>query len=64
MTKQIINLLLLFCYIATAEAQIPLPIKQLLNAPYMRGAAFSLVVKDIGSGKIVYSYDTERQNSR
>lgn len=61
MTKQIINLLLLFCYIATAEAQIPLPIKQLLNAPYMRGAAFSLVVKDIGSGKIVYSYDTERQ---
>jgi len=46
-----------------AGAQTPAPVKWLLQAPYMRGASFSLVVKDVQEGKTVYSYDTDRLQS-
>ncbi len=36
------------------------PIEQFLQAPYMQGASFSLSVKEVESGKTVYSYDAER----
>ena len=34
-----------------------------IAGPYMRGASFSLVVKDVQEGRTVYSYDTDRLQS-
>lgn len=54
---------LLICLHLLAGAQTPAPVKWLLQAPYMRGASFSLVVKDVQEGRTVYSYDTDRLQS-
>ena len=43
------------------EAQTPRPIKQFLRAPFMKGASFSLLVKDTDSGRTIFAYDTLRQ---
>lgn len=56
-------LCLLICFHALAGAQTPAPVKRLLQAPYMRGASFSLIVKDVQDGKTVCSYDTDRLQS-
>ena len=53
----------LLCLHLLAGAQTPAPVKWLLQAPYMRGASFSLVVKDVQEGRTVYSYDTDRLQS-
>ena len=54
--------LLLGCFLQP-QAQTPQPVKQLLNAPYMKGATFSIVVKDLQDGKTVYNYDGDREVS-
>ena len=56
-------LCLLICFHVLAGAQTPAPVKRLLQAPYMRGASFSLIVKDVQDGKTVCSYDTDRLQS-
>lgn len=56
-------LCLLICFHALAGAQTPAPVKRLLQTPYMRGASFSLIVKDVQDGKTVCSYDTDRLQS-
>ena len=61
--NKIVLLCLLLCLHLLAGAQTPAPVKWLLQAPYMRGASFSLVVKDVQDGRTVYSYDTERLQS-
>lgn len=61
--NKIVLLYLLICLHLLAGAQTPAPVKWLLQAPYMRGASFSLVVKDVQEGKTVYSYDTDRLQS-
>lgn len=61
MTKQIIYSLLIFCCVLTTKAQTPLPIKQLLQAPCMGKASFSLTVKDLEDGKTVYSYEADQE---
>ena len=61
--NKIVLLFLLLCLHLLAGAQTPAPVKWLLQAPYMRGASFSLVVKDVQEGKTVYSYDTDRLQS-
>ena len=61
--NKIVLLCLLLCLHLLAGAQTPAPVKWLLQAPYMRGASFSLVVKDVQEGKTVYSYDTDRLQS-
>lgn len=61
--NKIVLLCLLICLHLLAGAQTPAPIKWLLQAPYMRGASFSLVVKDVQEGRTVYSYDTDRLQS-
>ncbi len=61
--NKIILLCLLICFHALAGAQTPAPVKRLLQAPYMRGASFSLIVKDVQDGKTVCSYDTDRLQS-
>ena len=57
------NKIVLLCLHLLAGAQTPAPVKWLLQAPYMRGASFSLVVKDVQEGRTVYSYDTDRLQS-
>lgn len=61
--NKIVLLCLLLCLHLLAGAQTPAPVKWLLQAPYMRGASFSLVVKDVQEGRTVYSYDTDRLRS-
>ena len=61
--NKIVLLCLLICLPLLAGAQTPAPVKWLLQAPYMRGASFSLVVKDVQEGRTVYSYDTDRLQS-
>lgn len=61
--NKIVSLCLLLCLHLLAGAQTPAPVKWLLQAPYMRGASFSLVVKDVQEGRTVYSYDTDRLQS-
>ncbi len=61
--NKIVLLCLLICLHLLAGAQTPAPVKWLLQAPYMRGASFSLVVKDVQEGRTVYSYDTDRPKS-
>ena len=60
--NKIVLLCLLICLHLLAGAQTPAPVKWLLQAPYMRGASFSLVVKDVQEGRTV-SYDTDRLQS-
>ena len=48
--NKIVLLCLLICLHLLAGAQTPAPVKWLLQAPYMRGASFSLVVKDVQDG--------------
>lgn len=45
------------------QAQTPQPVKQLLSEPYMKGATFSIVVKDLQDGKTIYSYEADREVS-
>ena len=61
--NKIVLLCLLICLHLLAGAQTPTPVKWLLQAPYMRGVSFSLVVKDVQEGRTVYSYDTDRLQS-
>lgn len=61
--NKIVLLCLLICLHLLAGAQTPAPVKWLLQVPYMRGASFSLVVKDVQEGRTVYSYDTDRLQS-
>lgn len=61
--NKIVLLCLLICLHLLAGAQTPAPVKWLLQAPYMRGASFSLVVKEVQEGRTVYSYDTDRLQS-
>ena len=61
--NKIVLLCLLICLHLLAGAQTPAPVKWLLQAPYMRGASFSLVGKDVQEGRTVYSYDTDRLQS-
>lgn len=61
MVKQIVYLLLIICCITSAGAQTPQPVKQLLKAPYIQGATFSLMVKEVDNGKVLYSYDAGRE---
>ena len=61
--NKIVLLCLLICLHLLAGAQTPAPVKWLLQAPYMRGASFSLIVKDVQEGRTVYSYDTDRLQS-
>lgn len=60
MIKKILYLAGILCCALWAQAQTPQPIKQLLNASYMKGATFSIVVKETGSGDVLYSYDADR----
>lgn len=63
MVKKILWCTFFLSVVLQMRAQVPQPVRQLLNAPYMKGATFSLVVKDLQDGKTVYSYDKDRKVS-
>lgn len=60
MIKKILYLAGILCCALWVQAQTPQPVKQLLNASYMKGATFSIVVKDTNNGEVLYSYDADR----
>lgn len=60
MIKKILCAALIVGCSLKAEAQTPQPVKQLLSASYMKGATFSIVVKELQDGKTLYSYDPDR----
>lgn len=60
MIKKLLYAALVVCCCWQSQAQTPQPVKQLLSAPYMKGATFSIVVKDVQDGKVLYSYDADR----
>ncbi|MDR0749026.1 MAG: D-alanyl-D-alanine carboxypeptidase/D-alanyl-D-alanine-endopeptidase [Tannerellaceae bacterium] len=53
-------LCLCLCLLPALAAQ-DQPVKQLLKIGTMRGASFSLMVKDVGSGEALYEYDADRE---
>lgn len=61
MQKKIFLFLFLFAAFSSLHAQIPLPIRQLLHADYMKGATFSLKAVHARTGKVLYSYEEERE---
>lgn len=57
-----VYLLLFASFLIDGLAQVlPQEVRQLLSARSMEGASFSLMVKDVNTGKVLCSYDTERQ---
>lgn len=61
MYKKIFLFLICVNVLSSSFAQTPQPVRQLLNADYMKGATFSLVVKNRTTGEVVYSYDEHRE---
>ena len=61
MIRKISFFFLISCLYLSVGAQTPQPIKQFLRKPYMEGASFSLIVKDVHNGETVFAYDTIRQ---
>ncbi|MGM9797692.1 MAG: D-alanyl-D-alanine carboxypeptidase/D-alanyl-D-alanine-endopeptidase [Parabacteroides sp.] len=61
MIYKLYSLLGLLIWAICVEAQVPQPIRQLLRQPYMEGASFSLMVKEVESGRTLFAYDTLRQ---
>ena len=61
MIYKLYSLLGLLLWAICVEAQVPQPIRQLLRQPYMEGASFSLMVKEVESGEVRFAYDTLRQ---
>ncbi|MDD7063212.1 MAG: D-alanyl-D-alanine carboxypeptidase/D-alanyl-D-alanine-endopeptidase, partial [bacterium] len=59
--KLIYGLFGLLVWATCVEAQVPQPIRRLLRQPYMEGASFSLMVKEVESGQVLFAYDTLRQ---
>lgn len=61
MKQKIAFLLCTFIVSTQLLAQIPQPIRQLLNTEAMKGATFSLAVKEVQSGATLYEYDVNRE---
>lgn len=56
-------LLFLFLYLVCfkANAQTPQPLKHFLEKPILQGASVAFMAKEVKSGKVLYSYDAERE---
>lgn len=61
--NKILTLCLLFCFFLPVTAQTPRPVEQLLQAPFMKGASFSLIVKDLESERTLYGHNVDLQVS-
>lgn len=54
------SLTISICFTAPLRGQSPQPVKRFLALPELEGASFSLLVKDVESGAVVYNHDAER----
>lgn len=67
MAKKILGIFLLSCFLLSASSstsgngQIPQPVRALLNKPCMQGCSFSLSVKEVDTGAVLYAYEADRQ---
>ncbi len=61
MIRKILCAALLLGCVLQLQAEVPPAIRRLLKASYMKGATFSIVVKDVKDGTVLYSYDAERE---
>ncbi|MDR2232741.1 MAG: D-alanyl-D-alanine carboxypeptidase/D-alanyl-D-alanine-endopeptidase [Tannerella sp.] len=52
--------LLLSIYIQTV-AQVPQPLKVFLQKPALKGASVAFMAKEVGSGNVLYSYESDRE---
>lgn len=52
---------LLYSVSMAAGAQLPQPIRSLLDKPCMQGCSFALDVQEVETGKVLYSYEAARQ---
>ncbi len=61
MKRKITGIGCFFLLFAALQAQTPPPVNRFLQAPFMKGATFSLVITDVQSGNTVYQYDADRE---
>jgi D-alanyl-D-alanine carboxypeptidase/D-alanyl-D-alanine-endopeptidase (penicillin-binding protein 4) len=61
MRTKLVILSLCLCFLpGLVEGQEP-AVKQLLGLRMMKGASFSFMAKEVGSGKVLYAYDADRE---
>ena len=56
-------ILLLFISCFQAVAQIPQPLRVFLQKPALKGASVALMVKEVDSGNVLYSYEKDKEMS-
>jgi D-alanyl-D-alanine carboxypeptidase/D-alanyl-D-alanine-endopeptidase (penicillin-binding protein 4) len=61
MRIKLVVLFLCFCFGAVLVVAQEQPVRQLLRLRMMKGASFSLMVKEVDSGDVLYAYGTERE---
>ncbi|MDR1343750.1 MAG: D-alanyl-D-alanine carboxypeptidase/D-alanyl-D-alanine-endopeptidase [Tannerellaceae bacterium] len=61
MSNKPVIIIIFLCLLSVAEAQTHEAIEQFVNCKDMEGASFSMMVKEVDSGAIIYSYDAGRK---
>ena len=61
--NKILTLCLFLSILLPINAQTPQPVRQLIQKPSMKGASFSLLVKELEIGKTVYAHNPDLQVS-
>lgn len=59
--KKSVFIVFCICCVSLLQAQVPLPVKQLMAAPYMRGASLALAVKEMNNDKMLYEYQPDME---
>ena len=59
--KTIFNISFCLLLILSGNTYAHNAVKQFLSSPYLNGASVSIMIKDIDSGLVVYSFDAERE---
>ena len=59
--KTIFSIITFLLFLFPEKAYTNPAIERFLSASYMKGASISLMIKDIGSDSVIYSYDAERE---
>lgn len=59
--KKVVSTILVLFFLFAEKTFSQTPIERFLGAPAMRGASVSFMIKDITNGKVVHSYDAERE---
>ncbi|MDR2917934.1 MAG: D-alanyl-D-alanine carboxypeptidase/D-alanyl-D-alanine-endopeptidase [Tannerella sp.] len=60
-SNKIFTFTIFFIFCLKIDAQTPLPLKRFIEKPFLNGASVSFMAKEVKSGNILYSYDSERE---